>query len=265
VEKRTKFGEHCCCGEKTIPLILPHSTFLSLHLYLNEASGRRTNEDTLEHFPTILAVAEQFVHKIGVMDHHDRKNQPLFVVAKAVDFTSKASISEQFSKILSQHVSPNIAETLKSLFAQAVEAERRLHNVVDENTAELESGSLADEAANNSEVHSNNVPVVVAPKKTRRGGLNDLPLWNNIKNVNGLASILLLKEIFEMMPKNMSELTGGARSFCISSLKPVLGCLENHFNNDVDRFLIKWDLKSGISTFQKKCCAGKSGTDTCSI
>ena len=59
----------------------------NMSIMFNEAGGRRTNEDTLEHFPTILAVAEQFVHKIGVMDHHGRKNQPLFVVDKAVDVT----------------------------------------------------------------------------------------------------------------------------------------------------------------------------------
>ena len=85
----------------------------------------------------------------------------------------------------------------------------------------------------------------------------------DVKKKDGIEKLDLLLIIESNMPQNTSELTAGARSFCASSLKPVLGCLKHHFKDNKEAFLAKWNLKKGISSFQKKCCCGLEDKDAC--
>jgi hypothetical protein len=69
--------------------------------------------------------------------------------------------------------------------------------------------------------------------------------------------LTLLKTIQNELAASSSEqLTNKARVFKITVLDPILGCLERHFNNNMEEFSAKW-IKLAHTQFHKKCCGGK--------
>jgi hypothetical protein len=76
-----------------------------------------------------------------------------------------------------------------------------------------------------------------------------------------LQKLSLLKAIKDQIANQCREeqLTNKARVFKVTVLEPILGCLENHFDNNEERFMTKW-RKLAHTQFRMKSCNGK-GSD----
>ena len=62
--------------------------------------------------------------------------------------------------------------------------------------------------------------------------------------------------------KERGPYTSAANDFFKKSIHPVMKCLENHFQGDVEAFATKYPEYAHTS-FAKKCCKGRG--DSCSL
>jgi hypothetical protein len=200
-------------------------------------------------------VAKKIVFECGVSEDHARKSSPLFVIQRAMDHSSNENACEKFHAMLHRHVSPAVASELNSLFVQVIELEKR------KLISHLSSTDHVEETKEDNGIQS----APVSLKTAKRGGDNDLASRFEVKKNNGIDILVLLEDIQKQVPDNMELLTNGARTWFISCVKPVLGCLKYHFNDDKTAFMVKYHLKKGISRFKKTCCAGSDSSSTCSI
>ena len=95
------------------------------------------------------------------------------------------------------------------------------------------------------------------PKRIKiRSGEKDFPERNSLKSLS-LNPLLQIEKIASIeIPHNTAEYSKPAYNFMIRTLKPIKGCLTNHFNGDANAFLEKWKSPNGTlgySRFSDKC------------
>jgi hypothetical protein len=84
--------------------------------------------------------------------------------------------------------------------------------------------------------------------------ISKIPPTNVVQKVN------LLKEIRDSANATaVNMLTNKARVFVATVVDPILGCLENHYGNDLDQFANKWK-KVAHTQFRLKMCNGKGSS-----
>jgi hypothetical protein len=223
-----------------------------MSIIINETSGRRTNESSLQHFRSIHSLSQTFIRDIGVFDNHRRRNIPHFIVQEAVKYITPTNYNDDLQKLLKQSVPDTVAEEINVILAQLIRQERRIASEAEENNHQEDQSP------------TNHMAETIAPQKRKRGGSCDLPLRFEVKKAKGLSKLHLLLRIDSEKPSDLEELTTGARAFYYSSLLPVLSCLRNHFDGDCHSFLERWSLSRGISSFKKNCCAGNTD-EVCSL
>jgi hypothetical protein len=94
------------------------------------------------------------------------------------------------------------------------------------------------------------------PKIKFRSGNKDFPERKSLKSLS-VTPILQIQKIASIgIPQNTAEYSKPAYNFMIRTLKPIKGCLLNHFNGDVNAFFQKWKSLNGTfpySRFSDKC------------
>ena len=78
------------------------------------------------------------------------------------------------------------------------------------------------------------------------------------KNVSIADKITKMLELEEHIPLSLEELTPGAKTWYLCTMKPLLLCLKHHYQGNLPAFLLKYPLKTGISSFKKTCCSGSN-------
>ena len=95
-------------------------------------------------------------------------------------------------------------------------------------------------------------------KRARTEGSSDLPGRLDLKKKGTTAEkVALLLDIEKKLPESPStECKRGAKRFYYQQLKPILGCLRNHYNGDINAFsAANPDLKH--STYMHSKCGGE--------
>ena len=93
----------------------------------------------------------------------------------------------------------------------------------------------------------------------RKAGNNDLDGRKKLKQMKDarhkLEALLTLhtEAVSELTDKRLTE---SARIFYHNTLQPIYNCFSNHCNSDVDAFLVKWDITTGLYRFKRQCCDG---------
>ena len=123
------------------------------------------------------------------------------------------------------------------------------NNQIDENT-ERDTPQFLPDLLNN---ETSNAAAISTPQNKKRRGINDFEGRHGIKKCKTTKEKIEL--CVELSKHDKADLTESARVWIISTLDPMIGCLKNHCNNNVDQFTQKWDRMSH-STFKKKCCRG---------
>ncbi|KAJ3320221.1 hypothetical protein HDV06_005465 [Boothiomyces sp. JEL0866] len=105
-------------------------------------------------------------------------------------------------------------------------------------------------------------------KKKRKFGEIDLEGRSAIsdKQLSDVEKLECILQLYKEMPKEMRDLTCGARNFVNRTLNPVINCLKNHFNGNKHDFILTWrstnkrNKELVYSRFNEKC---KGSTDIC--
>ncbi|KAJ3270164.1 hypothetical protein HDV01_000499 [Terramyces sp. JEL0728] len=100
-----------------------------------------------------------------------------------------------------------------------------------------------------------------AQKKKRKFGEIDLEGRSAIsdKQLSDTEKLVRIIGLSAKMPKEMRELTCGARNFVNRTLNPVINCLRNHFGSNQDDFIMTWrstnkrNKEVVFSRFNEKC------------
>lgn len=227
-----------------------------MSIILNETSGRRTNESSLQHFQSLYSLSQKFIKDIGIFDGHRRRLTPLFIVQEAVNFKPPTNLNDDLQKVLKDSVPNAVVGEINRIVAQIIQEERRINSRIEENIAVETLVDLNHQSSTGS------LPAAITRS---RGGDYNLDLRFEVKNKKGMDKLELLLQIEQQIPQDLEMLTSGARAFYFSSLTPVLSCLRNHFNGDGSSFIAKWHLQKGISAFRKKCCVGNAGSNACHL
>ena len=102
-------------------------------------------------------------------------------------------------------------------------------------------------------------------KRSRKEGKDNLPRRKELAKIKDTpGKIKFLLELEKEVPESKStQLTNNAKTWCYTTLCPILGCYRLHHNEDVAAFSAKYP-KISVSLFYHTCCAGAEGTTTCS-
>ncbi len=91
-------------------------------------------------------------------------------------------------------------------------------------------------------------------QNTKRGGNINLDTRLDLTKIRTThEKIRLLETIENEVPTTKSELTEKARQFVNQVMIPVLHCYRNHFNSDIDAFVVRWGKCVPHSQFSKNC------------
>ena len=219
------------------------------------------NAPSNEFMKPLYELATDFVHsELNICQNHPQLKSSSFLLQQAIEYIPKESAKERISKVC-ETLNPEIVSNINQIVNQLVE----------ERMSELEDKSrptkLSVCASNNNNktdvvtevqvdtsVGITSVDNVLAKKSTAmspktRGGSNDLPRRKELpKTKCDLKKNQICQEIWIERPSETSELTEGARTFIVRSLTPVMNCLSNHYNNDVNNFIARW-TKIKLSKF----------------
>ena len=215
---------------------------------INERAHQQIVDQESTRFRTIPNEAAEFMKMHGLHNHRLSKS-PKFLSEKVCQFQPKRGNIEQITEILKQHLPQQIAHTLQHKITQAILEEAR--NIQDRDN-EVMAPSTSEEQP-------------PGARRRKRGGDEDLEDRKKVKKLRGIAILNLLLQINETKPENTNELTNAARVWVLTSLNPVMQCLENHFGGEKSAFLSKWNLSNGIYNFGKKYCKGSSEFDSCHL
>ena len=64
-------------------------------------------------------------------------------------------------------------------------------------------------------------------------------------------------ELESKLPFGLKQYKSGARDFITGQLRPVVNCLENHHNGDIDAFMNYWKSYEPIAQFKRFRCCGR--------
>jgi hypothetical protein len=110
-----------------------------MSIILNEASGRRTNELSLQNFQCLYSLSQKFVDQIGIFNLHRRRKTPHFVIHEVLNYKTPTNMTEDLNKLLQESVPPSIAEEIKRMLAHIIQHERRKTTQAQEETTAVES------------------------------------------------------------------------------------------------------------------------------
>lgn len=223
-----------------------------MSIIINETSARRTLEASFTFPNSLHSVAVDFMAAINVTKHA-RKTSPQFVMEQALRFSPEPNLGEVLNNLLAQHVAAPVANELRVVVAQLVNEERN-KRIAAETVVTLRSNKLdAEESKEQAKEQA------AKPKqyKRKRGGTNDLTGRKEVmaRGISIENRIERLLELEELVPSSLEELTPSAKTWYLANMKPVLSCLKNHFQNDIDAFVKKYPI-SGISSFKSTHCHG---------
>ncbi|SPQ94712.1 Tyr recombinase domain-containing protein [Plasmodiophora brassicae] len=212
-------------------------------------------------------VADEFMRSmVGLLT--DRQMRIDNIAAKIiVDPATNLGPREQLNELLAKNVAPDVAAKLQRVVGRllldaangrALRADQESGREDDNEVDEPDISSVGGQRERGPD-HEEARPAANLPDRPRRrGGSIDAPSRSNLRNkeLTGADRIKVILDIAkELEGVETRQLTEACRNFKVTSLDPIMGCLNNHCNGDVDMFLEKWNPFQH-SRFGTKCCKG---------
>jgi hypothetical protein len=254
-----------------------------MSINLNKESAHLQNQHSSHLFKNLYQLSKLFLRQIGLGEDGDtRTNQVGFVIGFAVKFNPGKCVEQRLQaelSILSEDKRNAISSIFSAMKQELMEERRQLKDekqqlkeALRELKAKFQSSPVSNIALNlnipnASEGHQlsegTSPPEVLPPsnmgrKRKERGGLDNLDAREDVKKARGMERLDLIISLHRKYPKSRN-LTESGRNFMNKAVIPVVKCLESHYNNDKQLFLIQWPLTTeSVGTFKEKCCNCKS-------
>ena len=212
-------------------------------------------------------LGEYFVEKcLGIPKEHRRAKDIRYLLEEAMKYRSSESPREKLQKNLDQ-LPADKAEEFRKLTTMVLAEDMRKPSPAPpvEESAQV-STSVASIPGLTEQVLERQEQAAATHEieaKRRKADLDDMPQRHTLKDLK------TTKEKVEVMcqmwnsKQGSSKLTNGAKTFSSKSPKPVMRCLEAHFNGCVESFSMKCP-NLPTSSFTTNCCAGDKETTICS-
>lgn len=199
-------------------------------------------------------LAEEFVtNSLGCPPGHAHRSNQYELLQLSLNYTCQPNLEEEIATITQNyHVDPLAVRAMQSVYDRYFleERQRLIANWQRQNTQSAAAAAPAVSVAQFTVAVSN---------KRKRGGDNDLQGRHKIAKLQTVREkVEAIRQLGEQLPENTSDLTEAARTYNRRAIKPILGCLKNHCNNDLDEFVARWGNNFNFK-FDSRCCKGEEG------
>lgn len=204
---------------------------------------------------------------LGVAENDPFARDPVYLLGLAKQKAkSQKSVADEIEEFVAD-LHPDRAQRLRNIVGRAcqqhaealLDAQRDAH----ERSMDVVSAVAQENAARLAALESqtsttNSAPVAMSKKRQRdEESEDDLDERKKLRSMKTTKEkVMLMKSIHEKKP-NWGKLSSGARTFCSRYLTPVMCCLTDHFDGDIDRFCSTWGTNFSHTTFGEKCCSGR--------
>lgn len=202
-------------------------------------------------------IADYFVKEILMVDPKSplTKDGPIHLIGLSLKYVGSIAPGEQFKALLHELPSDKQCQFQKVVDAMLCERLRGL--LSNQQLAHALVAMPQPNWATDASTSEDGSPTPA--KKRTKIDANDLAERHELKSLKENDKLSVMKKLWDDRDNWEKPLTSGAKTFYVKFLTPVMKCLYNHFEGDVENFNKKhpkWLHTSFVST----CCSGDGNT-----